>query len=149
MSRERRAVQLDFVDEDGVPEESRTKQSFMQETDINEIVRRGVPQNTGQPVYMDCTSYTDYMESIERVRSTQAIFDRLPSRVRAEYANDPANLIAVMNDALERPNECREVLETFTRLGVLDPQLVAALVTPLADPSAEPAGGEAEPDIPA
>ena len=88
--------------------ESKTKQSFKDECDINVIVRRYreqgqiPPFNLQRPVYADFSNVDDYLTALNRVRSAQAAFAALPSKVRDHVKNDPAELIRLVMDPSRR-----------------------------------------------
>lgn len=106
--------------------ESRTKQSFRDECDINRIMARY--QNTGvlefvqkrEARYAD-VSAVDYQEACNLVAGAQSMFHELPSALRARFDNDPAQLLAF----LDNPSNLQEAIE----LGIVNP------------PASVPAGG--------
>ncbi len=124
----RRRVSINF---EGA--ESRTKQSFKDECDINTIL--GKWRKTGffshvnlkTPVYADFTNAEDYLSAVNRLKNADAIFAALPARVRARVNNDPAQLIAFAED----PANAQELID----LG-LEP-------TPPNDPEPAPAQADA------
>jgi len=78
--------------------ESRTKQSFKDECDINVIVRRfgvtGVaPGTTKVPMYGDFSDVGDFSTCVDRMMQAQANFDTLPSDVRRRFRNDPQEFL--------------------------------------------------------
>lgn len=97
------AVRVSYVNRG----EAKTKQSFKDECDINTIMRRyeqtGVLQHLsrGQPQYVDATS-ADYQASMELVVAAREMFDALPSRVRERFQNDPASMLAFVDNAENR-----------------------------------------------
>lgn len=86
------------------PNATMAKQSFKAETDINTIMAKY--QATGlidhvqrvQGAYGDFTSVQDYQLSLNQVIEAQEAFERLPSKIRARFSNDPAHLMAFMED---------------------------------------------------
>lgn len=90
------------VDQKG--EISRTKQSFKEECDVNNIMRKYF--RTGQlpelarrePKYGDFASVPDYQEALNTVLRAETIFQALPSSVRAECQNDPAVFLERVKD---------------------------------------------------
>lgn len=115
--------------------ESRTKQSFKAECDINHIMARflrtGVidAQNRHAPRYGDCSGqdFTSYMNIIA---SSRSIFQELPAQLRARFENSPAKFLDFVHDA-RNAEEARE-------LGLLKP--AAPEATPLPTPPASDAG---------
>ena len=78
--------------------DSRTKQSFKDECDVNNILRNysktGVmPENfnPGQFLDLDGTSYQEYMQT---VASAQSMFAELPSGLRKRFDNDPSKFLS-------------------------------------------------------
>lgn len=85
---------------------SRTKQSFRDECDINNIMRKW--QKTGlvthvskyQGDYSDLTNVQSYHESCNQVLAAQEAFASLPSSLRSRFQNDPGQFLEfVGNDA--------------------------------------------------
>lgn len=113
------------------PEQSLAQQDMKDECDINTIVRRfgltgELPSNPIPPRYGDFTSVTDYHTAMNAVRDAMEGFMALPAELRARFANDPANLIAFLDDDGNR--------EEATRLGLI-PETLANVV------------GDAAPDV--
>jgi phage internal scaffolding protein len=84
--------------------ESRTKQSFREETDINTIMskyqRTGLISAVNQhaPQYGDVTGL-DFQTAMETVTRAQQMFEAMPSSIRKRFANDPAQFLDfVQND---------------------------------------------------
>lgn len=92
---------------------SRTKQEFLEESNINNIMARY--QKTGQithlangtPKYGDFATAEDYYSASNRVLEAQHTFDALPASVRDRMENNPANLISFMDD----PDNLDEAVE--------------------------------------
>lgn len=81
-----------------------TKQSFKDECDINNIMKKY--KNTGmlpemiktQPQYGDFSEVSDYMESMNIVLKAQEQFQNLSADVRNRFQNDPAQFLDFAND---------------------------------------------------
>lgn len=81
-----------------------TKQSFKDECDINNIMKKY--KNTGmlpemiktQPQYGDFSEVSDYMESMNIVLKAQEQFQNLSADVRNRFQNDPALFLDFAND---------------------------------------------------
>lgn len=133
---ERKAVKKYFT------KPSRTKQSFKDETNINKIMGKwrqtgNIPNTTLQrPVYGDFTNAEDYMTSLNQVKEAQEIFDSLPHRVRRACDNDPAKLIALVEDP---ENE-----EMLRELGLKNP-IEEREPAPPAEPESETPAAPPEP----
>lgn len=94
--------------------ESKTKQSFKQECDINTILGNYRTQgftnhiNLNRPVYGDFAGEADYLEAMTSIIRANEVFDALPARIRARVENDPAKLIAFVADP-DNEAELREL----------------------------------------
>lgn len=114
-------VDVHFLDAEGKPEASRTRQEFSEECDINRIMARfektGVVDAFGTkvPQYIDVSEIVDLQTALEIVRTAQDAFNSLPATIRAsfdndpvrfvEFAEDPANLGQLRDWGLARPAE--------------------------------------------
>lgn len=84
--------------------ESRTKQSFRDETDINAIMKKyeknaiveHVNRFDGQ--YGDFLGAVDYHEAMNIVASANSMFETLPATVRARFDNDPSAFLSFVED---------------------------------------------------
>ena len=81
---------------------SRTKQSFKNECDVNNILKNynktGVmPENFNPGEYRDLDG-TDYQEYMQTVASANSMFEELPSALRKRFKNDPAQLLSFVHD---------------------------------------------------
>lgn len=107
---------------------SRTHQSFKDECDINRILagyeRTGVIThlNPNPPRFADVADATSYHDAMNTLRSAEEAFMSLPARVRKHFSNDPAELLA----ALEDPSRVEELQE----LGILEVQPPATSAHP-------------------
>lgn len=122
------------------PGSGRTKQSFKDECDINQILARFKRTrtfdfvNTMQPRYGDCTGL-EFRQAMETVAGAKSMFHAMPAHLRARFNNDPAEFLDFVNDERNR-DEARE-------LGLLRPEEVSA---PAQEPAASgAAGGAASP----
>lgn len=81
-----------------------TKQSFKDECDINQIVKRY--ETTGQlpdmiktnPQYGDFSQVGTYMDSLEIVSKAHEQFEALNAHIRARFDNDPAKFLDFASD---------------------------------------------------
>lgn len=84
--------------------ESRAKQSFKKDCDINLIVQRHGSTgmwshlNPIRPRYGDFSATADYQDAVELVRAAEASFMALPAEIRKECENDPAVFLASLAD---------------------------------------------------
>lgn len=107
MSKSKRRVRRPF-DRVGTPieqfEPSRTKQSFLGECNINNILARYhvtglMRQVPGQPRYLDCTQLPiDYQAALNAVLSAEHAFSQISSDIRAQFDNDPSAFVAFCAD---------------------------------------------------
>lgn len=83
-----------------------TIQSEKDNCDINVIMNRyatcGTPlpyrADGVEPVYADVSELGDYMENFQRCKQAEEMFNALPSALRKELDNNPANLIPFIRD---------------------------------------------------
>lgn len=98
---------------------SMTKQSFKDECDINVIMKRY--QDNGvmpfaearEPRFVDATA-ADFQEAMFMVADARSAFMDMPSGLRARFKNDPAELLAFLEDDRNR--------EEAISLGLVRPQ---------------------------
>lgn len=89
-----------------------TIQSEKDNCDINVIMNRyatcgtPLPSRTDgvQPVYADVSELGDYMQNYQRCKQAEEMFNALPSALRKELDNNPANLLPFIQD---KKNESR------------------------------------------
>jgi len=123
--RDRTSVGIDF------PPESRTKQEFLDETNINNVVAQHVL--TGQfthvaaamPSYGDFSNIEDYQAAANQIKQADLAFGMLPAKVRKRMENNPEVFLEFMAD----PDNQAEAIE----LGLAEPPpkpVVTGEVTP-------------------
>lgn len=96
---------------------SLTRQEFVQEADINNIMKRyaaGMPLPVGRrvPMFDDFSNVPDFQTSFEIVEKASEAFASLPSEVRRRFDNDPRSLLAFLQDESNR--------EEAIRLGLIE-----------------------------
>lgn len=85
--------------------EGMTKQSFKEESDINNIIagfdRTGMILNLNkkEPFYGDVSDIGDYQACLMKVQRAQELFDDLSAEVRLRFDNDPAKLVLFLSDS--------------------------------------------------
>lgn len=96
-------------DESGLhcKDDSRTKQSFAEEADINTIVRRfhisgELPTNVRMPTYADFGEVFDFQTAMNAIREAQESFMAMPAHVRARFHNDPAEFVDFCSNQANR-----------------------------------------------
>lgn len=93
---------------DPTPANLMTQQQFKDECDINRIVKnaeRGVPPRfmaRGEPQYGDFSNVPDLTTAHQLIQDAHSAFMNLPSRLRLELNNDPANIAHLTKDQIER-----------------------------------------------
>lgn len=103
-----------------VKEPSMTKQSFKEECDINNIVRKfettgildHVNQAAARGVYEDLPSGLDLQAGLNMIAQAEEAFMALPAAARAEFDNDPVKFVEAFNN----PSEAQQ--ERFIALGL-------------------------------
>jgi len=99
MKIKRNRVTVDFTGE-----QSRTKQAFKEECDINNIVKKYqktqaiTHTNSIQGQYGDFSNVNDYHDALNSVMAANDRFMALPSSIRARFSNDPAELIKFVSN---------------------------------------------------
>lgn len=99
-------------------DDSVVQHQFAEEVDINTIVRRfgltgELPNGIGMPVSGDFSAVTDFHTAMNMVRQAEESFMLLPGEVRERFANDPAKVIAFLDDPANR--------DEAVRLGIVAP----------------------------
>jgi len=116
---------------------SRTQQSFRDECDINNILKRfnvtgELPLGSVQPQYGDFSGITDYQSALNAVMAAQDSFLQLPAKVRAKFDNDPALFLEFASDEANK--------DEMKALGLLRHETVETVVSsPSEAEKAEPA----------
>ncbi len=93
---------------------SRAKQSFQEESEINNIMAKY--QKTGMlghvakygPRYADLPPQEDYHAAMNIVAGANTMFEELPSSIRYKFENDPAKFLEFCEDE-ENIDEMREM----------------------------------------
>jgi len=99
---------------------SRTKQSFKDECDINNILKKYQKSNllehvnTHQGDYSDLGDQLSYQESLNIIINAKNSFNTLPSSIRKQFENDPAQFLAFVSNPDNAP--------AMEEMGLLKPQ---------------------------
>jgi len=118
-------------------DEKITKDSFKDECDINNIIKRFLRGETIPAfvpgVFADVSHYGDYREMRQQMREADEYFETLPAEIRERFNNSTAELL----DAVADPNRKEELQQ----LGLFPPELPsdAPGATPPPPPTASPA----------
>lgn len=93
-------------------EPSLTKQSFRDECDINNILRRYKKQvsvdffqaNAGyfQGRFEDVSDVPDYQAALHQIDEAKAVFGAMPAILRRRFGNDPAELLDFVTNSANR-----------------------------------------------
>jgi len=110
---------------------SLTKQSFRDECDINNILRKfnvtgQLPTGSVQPQYGDFSGITDYQSALNAVMAAQDSFLALPAKVRARFDNDPAFFVEFASDEANK--------DEMKALGLLSQETAQAVVSSPSEP---------------
>lgn len=112
---------------------SRTKQSFKEECDINNIMKKfektGVVSHVKQygGSYGDISDAMDYKESVELVIKAQDMFMTLPAKLRSRFGNNPAEFLDFVSD----PSKKAEMKDLgLLREGYVEPPAATGGVVP-------------------
>lgn len=116
-------------------EPTMTIQSEKDNCDINVIMNRYATSGTPlpyradgvEPVYADVSELGDYMENYQRCKQAEEMFNSLPSALRKELDNNPANLLPFIQDEKNK-ERCYEY-------GLLNKPVVEVPQTTLVAPS--------------
>ena len=124
--------------------DGRTKQSFKDETDVNNIIAKHARMGTlshleqfgGQ--YGDFGDF-DFQEAQNQIARANSMFEELPSAVRNQFANSPEKFLEYVNDP-DNKDDLRDKL----------PELAAPRSAPLPTNKDEvdPEPAPAEPETP-
>lgn len=77
---------------------SKTRQEFTRESNINNIVKQGIIQNTHPLNYADLVNLPSFEDAFNTVRHAHDSFMQLPSVVRKMIDNDPSKLQDFISD---------------------------------------------------
>jgi len=124
--------------------DGRTKQSFKDETDVNNIIAKHARMGTlshleqwgGQ--YGDLTGF-DFQTAQNQIAKANSMFEKLPARVRNEFRNDPARFFEFVNDPENRDN-LAEVLPELAKPGHKPLPTAKDIEDPVPNPAPEPTG---------
>lgn len=135
----------------------RTKQSFKDSTDINRILRKAQKTGTISHLnrfggeYGDYTDMPDLLTAQNRLARAKEIFDNLPSEVKRDFNQNPAEFFAFVNDPAN-VDRLEEILPQVAESGDYVPRVVrtaanmggGASTTPPENVSVAPEGGSTE-----
>lgn len=120
---------------------SRTKQSFVAECDINNIIKQfrstgvvnHISANAAKGRYLDLPDELDFQTSLNTVLAAEQAFASLPSKIRTRFENDPRQFLEFLTDPANA--------EELVALGFATATPTAAPApTPAPNPPPEPEG---------
>jgi len=124
------------------PENSdHTRQEFKDECDINVIMaqyeRTGeiFHLNEAAPQFMDCSG-DDFRANMDYIASAFSMFEELPSKIRAQFDNDPATFLDFTSQEKSLPE--------MAAMGLLSPDAAERYLNPAPPPSAPPSAPPAD-----
>lgn len=124
-------------DESGLTckDQSRTKQSFAEEADINTIVRRfhltgQLPTDVRMPQYADFTEIVTFQDAMNAIRAAEESFMAMPAEIRTRFHNDPAEFVQFCGDEKNK--------DEAVKLGLVPKPLPAEQPAPLTNTGATP-----------
>lgn len=102
---------------------SMTKQEFVAECDINNIIKqystsgviKHISAKAAEGQYVDLPDDVDFQQSLEIVRQGQAAFATLPSSVRSRFQNNAQEFLMFMADPANQDEMIKLGLATDTR----------------------------------
>lgn len=115
---------------------SMTKQEFVRECDINNIVKSfsqtGMYNhvNARQGSYQDLPDHFDFQDAIGVIQQSEAAFMSLPSKVRDRFGQDPVRFLEFMSNP--------DNLEEMRTLGLAKPQEPVTPDPVAQEPKSEP-----------
>jgi len=138
----RKECKLSFLDQDGNPLPSKTKQCHKKECDINNIIKqydkRGLITHVNQAAkqYGDYSEINEYKVNLEMVIKAQQSFDGVPSEIRKQFANDPG----LFFEFVTNPENQDQMVE----MGLAAPLPIEPTEVPETAPETTPEGTEGE-----
>lgn len=123
--------------------ESMTKQSFKDECDINNILKKyeknGVIEhrNKYQGRYDDVTGAVDYQTALGVIASAETAFMSLPAAIRTQFDNDPHKFLEFAQDS--------ENSDLMVEMGLLTAVMAEALPSSKAEASEDAETDESPP----
>lgn len=116
-------------------DKSKTMQEFKDEVNINNIMakykKNGVVSHImkDQPMFDDVSETMTYREALQLQITAKENFMQLPSKVRARFKNDPADLMDFLNDS--------QNFDEAVKLGLVEkPEIPVSVAEPIKAPPA-------------
>lgn len=109
-------------------DETRTKQEFAADADINNIIARYerdriLPGSyAGEPFFADVSGLPDYHQALAFIEEAKQSFEELSPKIRERFNNDPGALLHFLSDEKNR--------DEAEKLGIIKPREPAPGATP-------------------
>ena len=121
-------------------EPSMTKQSFVEESDINTIVKRfgltgQLPSDIRMPLNGDFQEVPDFRTAMQLLVEAREGFMQMPADVRARFGNDPAAFVDFISNDENRAEAERLGIVPKKAVQAQPGQPVAGAVTPSSTPT--------------
>lgn len=125
-----------------VYDDGRTKQSFKDETDVNQIIQKHTRMNTlshleqwgGQ--YGDLASF-DFQDAQNQIAHANSMFEQLPASVRNTFSNSPELFFEYVNDP-ENEDDLATKLPELAKPGTKPLPAPKDIADPAPEPAPEP-----------
>ena len=80
------------------PEETRTKQEFLEEVNINTLIERfklgaKLPVLERMPSYEDFSDVYDFKTAVDALAKSREAYDKMPAAVRKRFGDDPQRFL--------------------------------------------------------
>lgn len=122
--------------------ESRTKQSFADQCEINNIISKfqatgAITHANKHQLHYGETDGTTFHEAMNIVCEAQEAFSELPSSLRSRFGNDPAAYLDFVSNEENKPE--------MAKLGLLTPEATEEINFPSKSPVTIPEGDTVDP----
>lgn len=122
--------------------ESRTKQSFADQCEINNIINKfqatgAITHSNKHQLHYGDTDGTTFHEAMNIVCEAQEAFSELPSSLRSRFGNDPAAYLDFVSNEDNKPE--------MAKLGLLTPEATEEINFPSKSPVTIPEGDTVDP----
>jgi len=130
-------VQLTF------PDSTMTKQSFKDECDINNIMKKYEKNglidhlNNTRGEYGDFIGFSDYQTSLNEIKAADEAFATIPAAIRARFNNNPSEFLEFVQD--------EKNADEMIRLGLANGPDKTAIPQEVEDQAAAPEEAASEP----
>jgi len=126
--------------------DGRTKQSFKDETDVNQIIAKHTRMGTLSHLeqwggtYGDWSEF-DFQDAQNQISRANTMFEQLPSAVRNQFANSPEKFLEFVNDPENQDDLAKKLPELANKRTAPLPR-ARDVVDPEPTPEPEPEPGQ-------